>query len=151
MPNVTSHNPDYVAAVHAAFERQPFMGFLGAQVAIVEPGFVELRLAYRDEIGQNHGYFHGGVLGAIADTAGGFAGFSLMPAGSSVLTVEYKINIIAPGKGAELIGRGRVLSAGRTLIFTEARLFVRNGERETLCAVALQTLRGKSGGPGVAF
>jgi uncharacterized protein (TIGR00369 family) len=151
MSGFIPQNPDYVAAVHAAFGRQPFIVHLGARIARVEPGAVELHLGYREEIGQNHGYFHGGVLGAIADTSAGFAGFSLMPAGGSVLTAEYKINIVAPGKGEELIGRGQVLSAGRTLIFTEARLYVRNGDRETLCAVALQTLRGKTGGPGVTF
>lgn len=150
MQRFSPQNPDYVAAVHAAFNRQPFMAYLGARIAAVEPGYVEIRVAYREEIGQNHGFFHGGVIGAIADVSGGFAGFSLLPANGSVLTAEYKINIVAPGKGAELIGRGQVLSAGRTLIFTEAKLFVRNGENETLCAAALQTLRGKTGG-AVAF
>lgn len=151
MPRFEPQNPDYVAAVHGAFERQPFMATLGAHITALEPGAVEIRVAYREEIGQNHGFFHGGVIGAIADVAGGFAGFSLMPAGGSVLTAEYKINIVAPGLGEELIGRGQVLSAGRTLIFTEARLFVVHEGRETLCAAALQTLRGKSGGAGVAF
>lgn len=144
-------NPDYQAAVLGGFERQPFMAYLRARITEVRPGFVEIRVPYRDEVGQNHGFFHGGVIGSIADVAGGFAGFSLMPPGGSVLTVEYKLNIVAPGLGEELIGRGNVLSAGKTLIFTEARLFVRRGAEEHLCGVMLQTLRGKTGGAGVAF
>ncbi len=144
-------NPDYRQAVHDGFVRQPFMGYLGARLVAVHPGQVEIRVPYREEVGQNHGFFHGGVIGAIADVSGGFAGYSLLPPGSSVLTVEYKLNILAPGLGDELIGRGAVLSAGRTLIFTEARLFVARAGEEHLCAVALQTLRGKTGGAGVAF
>ncbi len=149
--NFAAVDPDYENAVRGGFDRQPFMAHLGARIAAVRPGFVEIRVPYREQVGQNHGYFHGGVIGAIADVAGGFAGFSLLPKGGSVLTVEYKLNIVAPGLGDELIGRGEVLSAGRTLIFTEARLFVTRDGAEHLCAVALQTLRAKTGGSGVAF
>lgn len=146
-----AQNPEYQQAVRDGFARQPFMGYLGARLVDVSPGQVEIRVPYRDEIGQNHGFFHGGVIGTIADVCGGFAGYSLLPCDSSVLTVEYKLNIVAPGLGEEPIGRGMVLSAGRTLIFTEARLFVARAGEEHLCAVALQTLRGKTGGAGVAF
>lgn len=147
----TPRNPDFEQAVREGFARQPFMDYVGARIAWVRPGGVEIAIPYREQIGQNHGYFHGGVIGALADVCGGFAGFSLLPAGSSVLTAEYKINILAPGLGDELIGRGTVLTAGRTLIFTEARIFVVRDGEEHLCAACLQTLRAKTGGPGVAF
>lgn len=148
---MTPGNPDFERAVRDGFARQPFMGHIGARIAAVRPGFVELRLPYRDEVGQNHGFFHGGVIGALADVAGGVAGYSLLPPSSSVLTVEYKINIIAPGKGDELIARGQVVRAGRTLIVTDIKVSVLTDGEESLCAVALQTLRGMTGGPGVAF
>lgn len=148
---MTPGNPDFEQAVREGFARQPFMAHIGARVAAVRPGFVELRVPYREEVGQNHGFFHGGVIGSMADVAGGFAGYSLLPPSSSVLTVEYKINIIAPGKGDELVARGQVLRAGRTLIFTDVKVSVVNGGEEALVAVALQTLRGMTGGPGIAF
>ncbi|MBF0333358.1 MAG: PaaI family thioesterase [Alphaproteobacteria bacterium] len=144
-------NPDYAQAVRDGFGRQPFMAHLGARLTAIEPGRVEIRLPYRDEVGQNHGFFHGGAIGAIADVSGGFAGFSLMGKGGSVLTVEYKINIVAPGLGEELIGRGEVIRMGGTLIITEARLYVLRDGAESLCAIALQTLRGKQTGREVAF
>lgn len=148
---MTPGNPDFEQAVREGFARQPFMAYIGARVAAVRPGFVELRVPYREEVGQNHGFFHGGVIGSMADVAGGFAGYSLLPPSSSVLTVEYKINIIAPGKGDELVARGQVLRAGRTLIFTDVKVSVVSGGEEALVAVALQTLRGMTGGPGIAF
>ena len=148
---MTPRNPDYEQTVREAFARQPFMGYIGARVAEVRPGFVELRLAYRDEVGQNHGFFHGGVIGSLADVAGGFAAYSLLPPNSSVLTVEYKINIIAPGRGDELISRAQVVRAGRTLIFTEIKVCVAADGTESLNAVALQTIRAMTGGPGIAF
>lgn len=141
-----ARNAGYERAVLDGFARQPFMGYIGARITAVRPGFVEIRVPYREEVGQNHGFFHGGVIGAVADVAGGFAGFSLLPPDSSILTVEYKLNILAPGLGDELIGRGQVLTAGKTLIFTEMKLYVVRDGQENLCAVALQTLRGKTGG-----
>ena len=141
-----ARNPNYEQAVLDGFARQPFMGYIGARITAVRPGFVEIRVPYREEVGQNHGFFHGGVIGAVADVAGGFAGFSILPPESSVLTVEYKINILAPGLGDELIARGEVLTAGKTLIFTEMKMFVVRDGQEHLCAAALQTLRGKTGG-----
>ena len=144
-------NPDYVAAVRRGFANQPLMGFLGATIDRIEPGSVEIRVPFRTEISQNHGYFHGGVIGAIADVAGGFAAYSLVPAGGSVLSAEYKVNIVAPGLGDELIGRGQVIRGGKTLIFTEARLFVVHKGEENLCAVMLQTIRAHAGGGKNSF
>lgn len=144
-------NPDFLAAVEAAFSRQPFMHFIGARLGAVEPGGVEIRLPYHEGVGQNHGYFQGEVIGAVADSAGGLAGFSLLPPGSSVLAVEYKISFLSPGNGDKLVARGEVLRVGRTLVTTEIKAHVLRDGEEHLCAVVLQTLRALSGGGEIRF
>lgn len=133
-------NPDYVAQVEAAFAGQPMLAALGMELVRVEPGFCELHLPFRDDISQNHGYFHGGAIATLADVSGGFAGWSLLPEGMWIVTVEYKTNIVAPGRGQRLIGRGRVVRSGRTLTTTEIEVLVTQDGRESLCATALQTL-----------
>ncbi len=133
-------NPDFAARVQASFARQRIMALLGADLARIEPGFCEILLPFRDELCQQHGFFHGGVIGTIADSAGGYAGFSLMPEDASVLTVEYKLNLVAPADGDRLTARGRVIKAGRTLVVSRADVTVRKNGGETLCATLLQTL-----------
>jgi len=133
-------NPDYEAAVRGSFARQGLMRTLGASLAAVGPGRVEIVTDYRDDLGQQHGFFHGGVIGAIADSAGGYAAFSLMPPDSNVLTVEYKMNIVAPGKGERLVARGEVIRPGRTLTVSRTDVFAVDDGAETLCATMLQTL-----------
>lgn len=108
-------NPDFARRVRDSFARQGAMSLIGAELARVAPGECDIRLPYRPELSQQHGYFHGGIIGTIADSAGGYAAFTLMPADSSVLTVEYKINLLAPRAGDELVARGRVLKSGRSL------------------------------------
>ena len=115
MPEFQPADPDYAARVRASFSRQGFMRSLGAELAVVEPGSCEIRLPFREELGQQHGFLHAGALAAIADSAGGNAAYTLMRAGDSVLTVEYKINLLAPGRGEEAIARARVVRDGRTL------------------------------------
>jgi uncharacterized protein (TIGR00369 family) len=107
---------------------------------LVEAGRTEIGLGYAEGLSQEPGYFHGGVIGTLADNAGGYAAFSLMPAGMTVLTVEYKLNIVAPGKGERLIARGHVLRPGRTLTVTRSDVFAVDGGKETLCATGLQTM-----------
>src|SRR5690606_17264829 len=87
-------NPDFAARVRDSFARQPMMAHLGATLAAVEPGYCEIHLPWRRELTQQHGYIHGGALAAIIDSAAGYAAFSLMPADASVLTVEYKLNLL---------------------------------------------------------
>ncbi|MFP5286708.1 MAG: PaaI family thioesterase, partial [Thermoanaerobaculia bacterium] len=94
----TPPDPDFAARVRASFERQGFMRSLGAELIRVEPGACEIRLPFREDLGQQHGYFHAGALGAIADSAGGYAAYTLMGANDSVLSVEYKMNLLAPGR-----------------------------------------------------
>ena len=140
---------DYVRRVRESFDRQGLMRHLGAQLADLRPGLAEIRVRHRDEITQQHGYFHAGVSGAIADTACGYAAYTLMPADSTVLTVEYKINLLAPADGEELIARARVVRSGKTLKICTAELYVRKKEAEVHCATMLATimcLPGKSDG-----
>ncbi len=147
MPGFEPRNPAYAERVQSSFNRQQAMALLGAKVTRLAPGECEIQLPFKPELTQQHGYFHGGIIGTIADSAGGYAGFTLMPEGSSVLTVEYKMNLLAPGDGDLLIARGRVLRSGRTLVVTQVDAFVVKGGGETLCATLLQTLMTMHGRP----
>lgn len=104
------------------------------------PGECEIVLPMSAAVTQQHGYFHGGVIGALADVAGGYAANTLLMPDNECLTAEYKINIVAPGIGERLIARGRVLKSGRTLVITGAEVYVRNNGVEKLCAIMQQTL-----------
>ena len=136
----TNLDPDYEARVRDSFARQNFMSLISASLTHVAPGEVDIELRYRPDLTQQHGFFHGGVTGSIADGAGGYAGYTLFPAGSSVLTVEFKINLIAPAKGDRLRAQGRVIKSGRTLTFCDLAVFAIAGDQETLCATGQQTL-----------
>jgi uncharacterized protein (TIGR00369 family) len=142
-------DPHYADRVRESFSRQLVMEFLGASMTQVSPGRCEIRLPYKPELSQQHGYFHGGVIGIIGDSAGGYAAYTLMPADAGVLTVEYKMNLLAPGDGELLIARGQVLKAGRTLMVSRADVGVVKDGRETLCASLLQTLITMKGTPEV--
>lgn len=133
-------DPHFAQRVRASFARQRIMALIGAELAEVRPGACEIRLPFKDDLTQQDGFFHGGVVGTIADSAGGYAAFTLMPADSRVLTVEYKMNLLSPGDGELLIARGEVLKAGRTLVVSRADVAVVKDGREKLCATLLQTL-----------
>src|SRR6185312_11502943 len=110
-------DPDFAARIRASFGRQKAMALIGASLTRVAPGSVEIALPFREDLTQQKGFVHGGIIGMIADTACGYAAFSLMPADCSLVTVEYKINILAPALGS-LVAQGRVLKPGRTLTVT---------------------------------
>lgn len=133
-------DPDYAKRVQESFDRQGVMALLGATISRIAPGECEIRLPYKREITQQHGYFHGGIIGTISDSAGGYAAYTLMPHDSSVLTVEYKMNLLAPGDGELLVARGSVLRSGRSLVVTRVDAVVVKAGKETLCATLLQTL-----------
>ena len=99
------------------------MRTLGARIVTIEPGFCVIEMDYAPGVSQQHGYFHGGAIGAIADTAAGYAAYSLMPAGSDILTVEYKLNLIRPAVPPTLRAEGRVLRAGKTLTVCRADVY----------------------------
>jgi uncharacterized protein (TIGR00369 family) len=129
-----------VQRVRESFERQGLMRHLGASMTRVEAGEVRIQMPYRPELTQQHGYFHAGATSAIADSAGGYAGFTLFPAGSAVLTVEFKVNLVAPAQGEYLEAVGKVVRSGRTLTICQLEVFGVSGEQRTLVAVGQQTL-----------
>ena len=126
--------------VRASFARQGLMQHLGARLVAVGEGACAIACAPRPELSQQHGFVHAGVVAAIADSAAGYAAMSLMPAGSEVLTVEFKLNLLAPAEGELLIARGGVLRSGRTLTVCEAAVVGLRDGQETRCAAALVTL-----------
>lgn len=128
------------ARVRDSFERQGLMHHLGARLALIAPGRVHILLPSRPEITQQHGYFHAGATSSIADSAGGYAAFTLFPEDSSVLTVEYKINLLAPAEGDHLEAVGTVLKSGRTLTVCQLEVFSVQGSRRSLVATGQQTL-----------
>jgi uncharacterized protein (TIGR00369 family) len=133
-------NPDFEARVRGSFARQRAMALIGAVLSRVEPGRVDIELPVRDDLGQQHGFVHGGIVGMIADSAGGYAAFTLMPADASVLTVEYKLNMLAPAEGERLVARGEVVKPGRTLAVVRADVWALRDGRETQVAAMQQTL-----------
>lgn len=130
-------NPSFAADVAASFAQQPIMDLIGAELSLVEPGVVEITLPYRDDLTQQHGYLHAGIITTIADSAAGYAAYSLMPAGSEVLSVEFKVNLLRPAKGETFIARAVVIKAGRTLSVIRADVFsiARNGDRELVATM----------------
>jgi uncharacterized protein (TIGR00369 family) len=133
-------NPDFADRVRGSFARQAAMQLIGARLTAVEPGRCVIELPVRADLTQQHGFVHGGVVGMIADCAGGYAGFTRMPADASVLTVEYKINMLAPAAGDLLIASGEVLKPGRTLSIVRADVVAVQGDRRTRVATMQQTL-----------
>lgn len=135
-----AQDPNFEQRVRDSFARQQAMNLLGATLDDVAPGHARISLPYRPELSQQHGFFHGGIVGTIADSAAGYAGYTLMPFDASVLTIEYKLNLVAPADGDVLIARGRVIRPGKSLVITEADVFVQKHDKERQCAVLLQTL-----------
>jgi uncharacterized protein (TIGR00369 family) len=133
-------DPAFESRVRDSFARQALMRTIGAELVRVEPGRVEIALPYRDDLTQQHGYLHAGITSTIADSAGGYAGYSLFPAGSSVLTVEFKINLLAPAAGERFLAEGAVVRPGRTLTICRLEVSALKGEQRTLIAMGQQTL-----------
>jgi uncharacterized protein (TIGR00369 family) len=143
----TPSDPDFEARIRASFARQHFMGFIGAELVAVRPGYCEIHLPYSDDLTLQHGFCPAGVDGTLAYNASGYAGYTLMAADASVLTVEYKLNLLAPGAGERLIARGQVIKPGRTLTICRSDVFAVKQGVESLCATALVTLMQLPGKP----
>ena len=126
--------------VEESFNRQKFMELINAKLVAVRPGFCEIHVPYDLTLTQQHGFFHAGVISTIADNAAGYASFSLMEENSSILTVEFKLNLMSPGDGDLLIGRSNVLKNGKTLTICRSEVFVVKDGEEKLCAAAQSTL-----------
>jgi uncharacterized protein (TIGR00369 family) len=146
-PRFTASDPHYEARIRDSFSRQGMMQHLGARLVELAPGHAAIHVPFRPELTQQHSFFHAGVSGTIADSACGYAAYTLMPADSSVLTVEYKMNLLAPADGEELIARARVLRSGKTLKICSADVFVRKNASEVHCATMLATIMCLPGKP----
>ncbi len=133
-------DPHFAERVRASFERQNAMSLIRASLPVIEHGRTEIHLPHWQGVEQQHGFVHGGVVGMIADSAAGYAAMTLVSASASVLTVEYKMNLVAPADGEQLIARGKVVRPGRTLIITQAEVFALKDGQETLCALMQQTI-----------
>ena len=133
-------DPHFAERVRASFDRQNAMALIHASLPLVEHGRTEIHLPHWQGIEQQHGFVHGGVVGMIADSAAGYAAMTVVSPGASVLTVEYKMNLVAPADGDQLIARGEIVRPGRTLIVTQAEVFAVKDGTETLCALMQQTI-----------
>ena len=133
-------NPDFRADATATFAAQPAMRTLGIALSRLEPGEVELSMAYSPAFTQQHGFVHAGIITAGLDNACGIAAFTLMPKGAGILTVEFKTNLLAPARGTQFMFRASVVKPGRTLTFCEARAFALDKGVETLIATMSGTL-----------
>lgn len=145
MQDFKIRDPKFEERVKKSFAAQGMMDHIGARLRRVEPGFCEIELPFSNGVSQQHGFFHGGVIGTIADTAGGYAAFTLMGAEDGILTVEFKLNLMAPADGEMLIARGEVIRPGRTLTVCRAEVDIIKDGRETPCAIMQQTLMRISG------
>jgi uncharacterized protein (TIGR00369 family) len=139
-------DPHFAERIRGSFGRQQAMSLIGANLATVAPGVVEIALPFRDDLTQQKGFIHGGIIGMIADSACGYAAYSLMPADCSLVTVEYKINILAPAI-ASLVARGEVVRSGRTLSITRGEVYAADGTQVALMQQTLMTLPGRSDHP----
>ncbi len=132
-------NPDYERVVRDSFARQGLMTTLGARMAAVEAGRIEIEAPFSVGLSQQTGFFHGAVLGAIGDSAGGYAALTLLPNGSEVVTIEYKINFLRPALGELLRARGRVLRPGRSVTVCQIDIDVVSGAKVAQCGVLQAT------------
>ena len=133
-------DPHFADRVRASFGLQNAMSLIQATMPVIEHGLTEIHLPHWSGVEQQHGFVHGGVVGMIADSAAGYAAMTMVSPAASVLTVEYKMNLVAPADGEKLIARGKVVRPGRTLIITQAEVFAVKDGQESLCALMQQTI-----------
>jgi uncharacterized protein (TIGR00369 family) len=136
----TAQDANFEARVRASFERQGFMGTLNARLARVEPGLVEIEMPFSKAITQQHGFAHAAAITAILDSACGYAALSLMPEGAEVLSVEFKMNFLAPAVGSSFRAIGTVARAGRTVSVCQGEVHARHDEREKRVAIMTATM-----------
>ena len=133
-------NPNFADEVAASFAQQSIMSLIGARLTLVEPGIVEITRPYRKDLTQQNGYLHAGIVTTIADSACGYAAFTLMPAGTGVLSVEFKVNLLRPAKGDTFLSRAEVIKAGKTLTVVRADVFALTENKPTLIATMQGTM-----------
>jgi uncharacterized protein (TIGR00369 family) len=149
MPTFESLNPDFAAQLKETFARQKVMTTIGAWAELAAPGEAIITLPFREDLCQQHGFIHAGIITTIVDSACGGAALSLMPPGAGVLTVEYKVNLLAPAKGERFIAKGRVLKPGRTLMVCQGEVTAFEGGQEKTIAIMLATMMVVQNRPGI--
>ena len=134
-------NPRFAEDIEQSFGRQLIMELIGARLMVLEPGIVEISVPYRSDLTQQHGYLHAGIVTTIADSAAGYAAYSLMPAGAEVLSVEFKVNLLRPAQGKSFLAHAEVIKPGRTLTVAGADVFgISDSDKQELIATMLATL-----------
>jgi uncharacterized protein (TIGR00369 family) len=133
-------NPNINEEVQHSFAQQAVMNLIGARLSLVEPGVIEITLPYRNDLTQQNGYLHAGIATTIADSACGYAAFTLMPPGSGVLSVEFKVNLLRPAAGDSFLARAEVIKAGKILSVVRADVFALTDIRRTLVATMQGTM-----------
>ena len=141
---------DYEARVRASFARQQIMDTIGAELTRVNAGEVEIEMDYRGDLTQQHGFLHAGIISSALDSACGYAAYSVMPETAAVLTIEFKVNLLAPGKGERFLFRGSVTKPGRTIVVADGQAYAYDGEGEArLIATMTGTMMVVSGRDGI--
>ena len=137
---IRTPNPNFAEKIRESFKYNGVVSQLGGTLVTVEAGFVEVHLPFSFGASQQHGFFHGGMVATIADTASGYAGYSVCAEDEECLSAEFKVNFLAPARGDVLIGRGHIIKDGRTLIIAEAVVSVVRDGKEIECGLMLHTL-----------
>jgi uncharacterized protein (TIGR00369 family) len=141
--------PDYEERVRKSFARQSVMTTIGAELTLVTPGTVEIEMAYSGALTQQHGFLHAGIISTALDSACGYAAFSMMPENAAVLTIEFKVNLLAPGRGERFLFRGSVTKPGRTIVVADgqAYAFAADGEAKLIATMTgtMMTVIGRDG------
>lgn len=142
-------DPDFEERVRSSFARQKAMETIGAELTVVTPGTVEIEMPYSAALTQQHGFLHAGVISTALDSACGYAAYSMMPANAAVLTIEFKVNLLAPGRGERFLFRGSVTKPGRTIIVADgqAYAFLADGEAKLIATMTgtMMTITGRDG------
>lgn len=140
MSRFEPQDPDFERRVRDSFVRQRVMETLGARLTHVGPGVADIELPFRLDLTQQHGFVHAGIVATIADSACGYAAYTLMPPDAAVLSVEFKVNLLSPAKGELVVARGRVRKSGRTISVCEGDVFARADGEEKLVATMVGTM-----------
>jgi uncharacterized protein (TIGR00369 family) len=148
-PAFQPQDPQFEQRVRASFERQQAMKTIGAFLSVVDSGFVVIELPYSQALTQQHGFLHAGMIATALDSACGYAAFTLMPAEAAVLTIEYKINLLSPGRGQLFRMEGTVVKPGRNITVVEGRAFAIDNGKDKLIATMTATEMAIAGREGV--
>lgn len=152
MLDFTPKNPNFEAVVRDSFSRQTFMEFIGADLSRLSPGMCDISVPHQAGLTQQHGFFHGGVVSALADAAAGYAAFSLFPEKSTVLTVDFKVNFLNPSEGDHLVAKASVIQMDKKLCHVSGDVFAMREGKETHCLTGIFTmmcLEGRSDTPNL--